>query len=99
MKPILLAATTAVALAFSPAVVLAQGAHDQMPSMKSSANQSTHNKRGIRAQIRDMLQNAGFTDIHVIPGSFVIHAKDKDGNPVVVDREPGLIHGDDGSSR
>ena len=88
MKPILLAATTAVALAFGPAVVLAQGAHDQMPSMKSSANQSTHNKQGMRAQIRDMLQNAGFTDIHVMPGSFVIHAKDKDGNPVVMNVSP-----------
>ena len=88
MKPILLAATTAAALAFGPAVVLAQSAHDQAPSMKNSAIQTTHNKQGMRAQIRDMLQNAGFTDIHLMPGSFVIHAKDKDGNPVVMNVSP-----------
>ena len=67
---------------------LAQGAHDQMPSMKSSANQSTHNKQGMRAQMRDMLRDTRFTDIHVMPGSFVIHAKDKDGNPVVMNVDP-----------
>ena len=86
----LLAATTAAALAFGPAVVLAQSAHDQAPSMKNSASQNIHNKQGMRAQIRDMLQNAGFTDIHVMPGSFVIHAKDKDGNPVVMNVSPDL---------
>ena len=88
----LLAATSAAALAFGPAVVLAQSAHDQAPSMKNSASQNTHNKQGMRAQIRDMLQNAGFTDIHVMPGSFVIHAKDKDGNPVVMNVSPELMH-------
>ena len=98
MKPILLAATTAAALAFGPAVVLAQSAHDQAPSMKNSAIQTTHNKQGMRAQIRDMLQNAGFTDIHLMPGSFVVHAKDKDGNPVAMNVSPDFIHGDDGSS-
>ena len=88
MRPFLLATTTAVALAFSQAAVMAQTAHDQTPSMKSPANQTTHAKEGMRAQLRDMLQNAGFTDIKVVPGSFLIHAKDKDGNPVVMNVSP-----------
>jgi hypothetical protein len=71
MRPILLATTTAVALAFTQAAGMAQTAHDQTPTMKSPANQTTHAKEGMRAQIRDMLQNAGFTDIKVVPGSFL----------------------------
>jgi hypothetical protein len=86
MKPILLAATTAAALAFGPMVVLAQSPHDQ--ASPNSTNQGTHNKQGMRAQIHEMLQNSGFTDIHVMPGSFVIHAKDKDGNPVMMNVSP-----------
>jgi sporulation protein YlmC with PRC-barrel domain len=88
MKTALLATTTAVALAFSQAPVMAQTTHDQTPSMKNSANQTTHAKEGMRAQIRDMLQKSGFTDIQVMPGSFLIHAKDKDGNPVVMNVSP-----------
>ena len=42
----------------------------------------------MRTQIRDMLQKSGFTDIQVMPGSFLIHAKDKDGNPVVMNMSP-----------
>lgn len=88
MRPILLATTAAVALAFSQAGVMAQTAHDQTPSVKTPAIQSTHAKEGMRAQIRDMLQNAGFTEIQVVPGSFFVHAKDKDGNPVVMNMSP-----------
>ena len=87
MKPMLLMATTAVALAFGPAVVMAQGTHDQAPAMKSSTNQTS--SKGMPTQLRDMLQNSGFKDIQVMPGSFIIHAKDKDGNPVVMNVGPG----------
>ena len=86
MRTALLATTAAVALAFSQAPVMAQT--DQTPSMKNSANQTTHTKDGMRTQIRDMLQKSGFTDIQVMPGSFLIHAKDKDGNPVVMNVSP-----------
>jgi sporulation protein YlmC with PRC-barrel domain len=88
MRTALLATTAAVALAFSQVPVMAQTARDQTPSMKTPANQTTHAKEGIRAQIRDMLQKSGFTDIQVMPGSFLIHAKDKDGNPVVMNVSP-----------
>lgn len=91
MRTALLATTAAVALAFSQAPVMAQTVHDQTPSMKNSANQTTHTKDGMRTQIRDMLQKSGFTDIQVMPGSFLIHAKDKDGNPVVMNVSPDLF--------
>ncbi len=42
----------------------------------------------LRAQMRDSLQKAGFTNIRVAPSSFVVSATDKDGNPVVMSVTP-----------
>jgi sporulation protein YlmC with PRC-barrel domain len=91
MKTVLLASTAAMALVFSQAGVMAQTAHDQAPSMKAPVNQSTHTKEGIGVQIRDMLQTAGFRDIKIAPGSFLVHAKDKSGNPVVMNVGPDSL--------
>ena len=41
--------------------------------------------------VRDVLQKQGFTDVRVVPQSFIIHAKDKDGNPVVMSVTPDSI--------
>jgi sporulation protein YlmC with PRC-barrel domain len=35
-----------------------------------------------------MLQNGGYSDIHMVPSSFVIRAKDRSGNPVVMTLSP-----------
>jgi sporulation protein YlmC with PRC-barrel domain len=35
-----------------------------------------------------MLQKSGYTDIKVAPTSFMVHAKDSDGNPVVMSISP-----------
>ena len=35
-----------------------------------------------------MLQKSGYTDIRVSPTSFMVHAKDSDGNPVVMSISP-----------
>lgn len=40
------------------------------------------NNQAIPQQIRNKLQNMGFTDVQVVPGSFIVSAKDKDGDPV-----------------
>jgi sporulation protein YlmC with PRC-barrel domain len=41
--------------------------------------------------VRDMLQKQGYSDVRVMPVSFVIHAKDKDGNPVVMGISPDSV--------
>jgi sporulation protein YlmC with PRC-barrel domain len=41
--------------------------------------------------VRDLLQKQGFKDIQVVPESFIIHAKDKDGDPVVMSVSPDSI--------
>jgi hypothetical protein len=38
-----------------------------------------------------MLQQSGFSDIRVMPSSFMIRAKDKDGNPVVMSVSPDSV--------
>jgi len=38
--------------------------------------------------VRDMLQKEGFTDVRVVPSSFMVRAKDKDGSPVVMSISP-----------
>ena len=45
---------------------------------------ATNAKSSLRMQVRDMMQKAGFSDIHMMTGSLLIRAKDKDGNPVVM---------------
>jgi sporulation protein YlmC with PRC-barrel domain len=41
--------------------------------------------------VQDILQKQGYTDVRVVPRSFIIHAKDKDGNPVVMSVSPNSI--------
>ena len=42
----------------------------------------------LRANLTQMLQKSGYTDIRLAPTSFVIRAKDSDGNPVVMSISP-----------
>ncbi len=41
--------------------------------------------------MQNMLQSSGFSDIRIMPSSFMIRAKDKDGNPVVMSVSPDSI--------
>jgi hypothetical protein len=45
----------------------------------------------IRTQLQSMLQNQGYSDVRVIPSSFLVRAKDKDGNPVLMSVSPDSI--------
>lgn len=38
----------------------------------------------LRQQVQDNLKKAGFTDINVMPTSFLVRAKDQSGNPVIM---------------
>src|SRR5437016_4286920 len=58
----------------------------------SSADNSQANGRAQNAataqKIRQDLQEAGFTDVRVVAQSFVVQAKSKEGNPVVMTIDP-----------
>jgi sporulation protein YlmC with PRC-barrel domain len=77
MRAILLATTAAIALSSA-----AWAASD------NSANKATQNSGKARQELTQMLQKSGYTDIRVAPTSFMVRAKDKNGDPVVMSISP-----------
>jgi hypothetical protein len=58
----------------------------------STATSANHASAGaLRGHIHDMLQQSGFSDIRMMPSSFMIRAKDQDGNPVVMSVSPDSV--------
>jgi hypothetical protein len=53
------------------------------PADAAKSSGPLQNKAAIES-IRQDLQNAGFTDVRIVAESFVVQAKSKDGNPVVM---------------
>lgn len=55
-------------------------------SSSSSAQHQTSpaTNESLRQQVRDNLAKAGFTDIRILPTSFMVRAKDQSGNPVMM---------------
>src|SRR5271155_5614007 len=95
MRPLYITATAASVLLLCQAGAIAQtktpatqpGSTPSINETQSTMpNASTHGS--LRAQVRDMLQKEGFTDVRVVPSSFMVRAKDKDGNPVVMSISP-----------
>jgi hypothetical protein len=76
MRALLLAGTAAIVLG---SAVYAQTANN--------SNQ-TGGSNSVRSNLTQMLQKSGYTDIKVAPTSFMVHAKDSDGNPVVMSISP-----------
>jgi hypothetical protein len=57
---------------------------DQSDPLKDAA-------QAIQQLIQARLASAGFTDIQMVPNSFVISAKDRDGHPVTMMAGPSAI--------
>jgi|SRR5579864_5101922 hypothetical protein len=66
---------------------LAQGVSNQNTNQQGQ-NQSAGS---IRQQVLSNLQNSGYTDIKIMPQSFLVRAKDRDGNPVMMVINPDSI--------
>jgi hypothetical protein len=66
----------AVALATVSSVAIAQAA--------STDNNVTATSAGLQQQMTTGLQQSGFSDVKVIPGSFYVRAHDQSGNPVAM---------------
>jgi hypothetical protein len=52
---------------------------------------SPQNQITIRQQVQKNLQDAGSSDINIMPSSFLVRAKDKSGNPVMMVINPDSI--------
>ncbi len=80
----------AILLASVAILALSQVASAQNTNNTQTSNTSTQTaaKQGLRANLKNMLQKSGYTDIRVAPSSFMIRAKDSDGNSVVMSISP-----------
>ncbi len=68
-------------------LVLSQAVMAETPNAAAN-NAQTPQSQHMRANLRNMLEKSGYTDIRVAPTSFVVRAKDSDGNPVVMSISP-----------
>ncbi len=87
MKRMLVAASALAAVSLAtPALAQSQTTTAPQASSQASSQPSNNSKQGLAAaqQIQQDLKNAGFTDVKVVAESFVVQAKSKDGNPVVM---------------
>jgi opacity protein-like surface antigen len=83
MKALLTAAALA-ALALSPNAFAETPASQSQPGSQTTLNANQNQSAAAAQKIRQDLTNAGFTDVKVVAESFVVQAKTKDGNPVVM---------------
>ncbi|HEY7246037.1 MAG TPA: hypothetical protein VH678_19370 [Xanthobacteraceae bacterium] len=64
--------------------------HPQSGSMSGQAPVQ-NGLRSVQQKVRQNLEQAGFTDIQLMPSSFLVRAKDRDGNPVMMVINPDSI--------
>ena len=89
---------TSTALLLAIGIGSAQAASTQnnqnQSTSASSTEQSSSQNSGsmnIRQELQNTLSKQGYTDISVMPSSFMVHAKDKKGEPVAMVVGPDLI--------
>jgi hypothetical protein len=78
-----LLACTILAASLAPGIALAEQ-NNTYPSKSNTMNNSAavQNPQQLPEQIKSKLRQDGFTDVKVIPGSFLVSAKDKNGDNV-----------------
>jgi sporulation protein YlmC with PRC-barrel domain len=79
MRAMLLAGTAIVALGAVGSAVWADSANN---------NANNPNHQNLRSSLTQMLQKSGYTDIRVAPASFLVRAKDDQGDPVMMSISP-----------
>ena len=91
-------------LASAALAVLSQATMAQTPnSPNDNANQTVANQH-LRSNLKNMLVKSGYKEIRVAPTAFVIHARDADGNPVIMSVSPDSftevtnLYNDDGTT-
>lgn len=70
----------------APAFAQNSGGQNLQPSQNNPTDPQT-----IQQQVRQNLQQAGFTDIKIMPSSFLVRAKDRAGNPVMMVINPDSV--------
>jgi hypothetical protein len=82
---------TVALLAALPFVLTTAALAQNAAPSQQQAPQNAQNPQMIQQKVQKNLQEAGFTDIKIMPSSFLVRAKDKDGNPVMMVINPDSI--------
>jgi hypothetical protein len=90
MKTIWLATATG-ALLTSAAMAQAPATQPAAPPAEIRADGAAAAAAGPGQQVKADLLKAGFTDVTIMPGSFLVQAKDKSGNPVTMMIKPSSV--------
>ena len=90
--PLLAGIALSVAMAL-PA--FAQSSSSSTQPAPTATNGPTHNTAGggmaIRDQVKHDLEQAGFTNVRIMPESFLVRANDKEGHPVMMLINPDSV--------
>ena len=66
-----------------------------VPQIASAQNSPQgQQQQSIQARVKNNLEQAGFTNVQIMPSSFLVRAKDKEGNPVMMVIQRGFGDGD-----
>jgi hypothetical protein len=74
LSRLLVSTALGVLLIQAPAI-----AQDKSASMKQDLSQPA---QSLPQELKQKLTNQGFTDVQVVAGSYIVSAKDKDGDPI-----------------
>ena len=95
MKKALIAAASGLLLCSAAAMAqtTATTTSTTSPSSATAPSAKSHQatNESLRAQISSDMQQAGFTDVKVMPDSFLVQAKDKSGDPVSMIVNPNSV--------
>jgi hypothetical protein len=73
-------------------IVAAAAMAAALPQAASAQNASAPPAPGsIQAKVKSNLEQSGFTNVQIMPSSFLVRAMDKDGNPVMMVINPDSI--------
>jgi len=61
------------------------------PSNTNAAQEMAASHANLRQQIANNLKQEGFSDVQVVPDSFLVQAKDKSGNPITMMINPDSV--------
>ena len=81
-------AIAAASLLTVPALAANSNSDNSSPNSSSS---NTQNAQQAEQTLRQDLSKAGYTDIKIVPGSFLVHAKDSKGEPTEMMVTPNSV--------
>jgi uncharacterized protein YpmB len=86
MNRFLLAAAISAALAVLAQAAFAQGnnVYDSVSGANNPGKNAQSSGPPLPQQIKQKLESAGYSDVKIMPTSFVVQAKDKQGDPIEI---------------